>query len=193
MSDPEILTFIGFHGTNAALWSKIQSFGLKVSRGAEHDKWLGEGVYFFIERNIGLPPQKLAEKWALAEAFDGKGKSRKYLEGMVLKMEAEVERYGVMDLCDQRQLQNFNMFRSTFLERSKGISKPIFDGAVLRALFRTQKYKVIISHQYFQFTEERILKHFSKIHNCTVMCFINIDDDYLHFENLEIEHTFAVL
>lgn len=58
-----------FHGTNHKHFASIKQSNFKVSTGASHEAWLGDGVYFFTE---GVPPNadESAENWAKTEAWD---------------------------------------------------------------------------------------------------------------------------
>ena len=70
-----IFSFDGHHGTSLGSAKKILTSNYKVSTG--DDKWLGDGVYFFVT-GIRTNTSELAEEWAVAQAWDNDKKTLKY-------------------------------------------------------------------------------------------------------------------
>ena len=72
-----VITIKGHHGTDINSCKAILKSNYKISEGDQH--WLGEGVYFFIE-GLSTDTINLAEKWAIAEAWDNDNKRYKYTD-----------------------------------------------------------------------------------------------------------------
>ena len=72
-----VITIKGHHGTDIDSCKAILKSNYKISEGDQH--WLGEGVYFFIE-GLSTDTINLAEKWAIAEAWDNDNKKYKYTD-----------------------------------------------------------------------------------------------------------------
>lgn len=192
----EIVRIACWHGTAASNEASIRKNGFWASTGLEHEKWLGEGAYFFVEDDGCQSPSELAKSWSIAESFDGKWKARKYTTGIVLKAFIETERQFILDLRTGEDLRRLNAFRDRLLKNElnlKTFSDPILDGAILRLLAKGGHIKLIINRLYIRFTAERILRHFSAIPNCAVLCLTQGNVDLVDLDSIQTMDTFAIV
>lgn len=101
--------YIGYHGTDGPAAQSIQKENFRVGR--QHDGWLGDGAYFFID-GLGNPSE-LAQDWAYSHAWDNATRTYEHSVIVVLKVICRLDRDKVLDLSTDEGKRGFEAFRKT--------------------------------------------------------------------------------
>ena len=159
------ITIKGYHGTNFDSAKKIVTSNYKISKGDDH--WLGDGVYFFVE-GISTNIVKLAEKWAKAQSWNNKTKTRNYNKYAAIESIIEVDEENFLDLTTEEGVKIFFYFGQ------KGLK--FLDGFLIN-LMRGENVlpptEVIKGNFYIKFEQERKNKINFRTNNCTICAVYN--------------------
>lgn len=159
----------GYHGTSLKSAKLIISSNFKLSVGDK--EWLGNGVYFFIN-GISSKPEKQAEDWAIAEAWDKIAQRNKYERYSVIKSSIEVEDDKFLDLTVEEGVEILNYLTDKFEKKIKILKKRLvfIDGLVIN-LARGEgilDIDVVKGNFYIKFARERIGRINFRTNNCTI-------------------------
>jgi hypothetical protein len=178
-----INTIKGHHGTDIDSCEAILESNYKISKGDQH--WLGDGVYFFIE-GLSTDTTNLAEKWAIAEAWDNDNKRYKYTDFAVIESIIEVDEDKILDLTTEDGVKILldlaNFFIDT-IKKSKKNSKnkdwEFYDGELINIARKDKNFpfdvEVVKGNFYIKFKEERIKGINLRTNNCTICTVYNPD------------------
>lgn len=103
----------GYHGTNSSRVASILKSGFNVS--SKSNEWLGSGVYFFV-KGINCPI-KLAEEWAIAQAYDKATRRNTYMNASVL--EAEISCSAMFDATTEENRRFFHQMVDELVEKER--------------------------------------------------------------------------
>ena len=171
-----VITIKGHHGTDIDSCKSILKSNYKISKGDQH--WLGEGVYFFIE-GLSTDTIDLAEKWAIAEAWDNDVKKYKYQEFAVIESLIEVEEDKILDLTTKDGVEFLTDLVKLFFDRIKESKKnqknkewEFYDGELINIARKANNFpfdiEVVKGNYYIKFKEERIKGINLRTSNCTI-------------------------
>jgi hypothetical protein len=171
-----INTIKGHHGTDIDSCKAILKSNYKISKGDQH--WLGDGVYFFIE-GLSTDTTNLAEKWAIAEAWDNDNKRYKYTDFAVIESLIEVEEDKILDLTTEDGVNILSDLVSLFFDRIRKSKKnqknkewEFYDGELINMARKANNFpfdiEVIKGNYYIKFKEERIKGVNLRTSNCTI-------------------------
>lgn len=176
-----VITIKGHHGTDIDSCKSILKSNYKISKGDQH--WLGEGVYFFIE-GLSTDTINLAEKWAIAEAWDNDNKKYKYTDFAVIESLIEVEEDKILDLTTEDGVKILSYLVSLFFDRIKKSKKnqknkkwEFYDGELINIARKANNFpfeiEVVKGNYYIKFKEERIKGVNLRTSNCTICTVYN--------------------
>src|SRR5690606_20147599 len=152
-----IFSFEGHHGTSFDSAKQILSSNYGLSKG--DDEWLGDGVYFFVP-GVSTKTCDLAEKWAIARAWDNGKKALKYREYCVLQSNIQVDESKLLDLTVEDGVEILSYLVDRYKEKIDSIGKKLkfYDGLLLN-LARGEGFlplEVVKGNFYIKFAKERI-------------------------------------
>ncbi len=169
-----VISIEGHHGTSFASAELIQGNDYRLSTG--DDEWLGDGVYFFVE-GIKSNTAELAEKWAIAQAWDNKRKTYKYKQFAVLKSVIIVEEDNFLDLTSEDGIEILEYLVDKYIDKIRLIGKKLdFHDGMLLNLARNENVipiEVVKGSFYIKFTKERIHRINLRTNNCTICTVCN--------------------
>lgn len=166
---------LGYHGTYPENIESIQEFNFKES--SNHDIWLGDGVYFFIE-GIGADlPKNYAKTFAIDQSYDKLLKKYTKSEYCVLEAYIKINENNLLDLTEVVGNQMFNKFRSTLISTIEKHGKKVVgeykDTDVLKIMRDQLGIDVVKSNVYIKFAIQRKMRFESKIPNVTILAVRN--------------------
>jgi hypothetical protein len=164
-----IFSFDGHHGTSSDSTKEIIRSNYKLSVG--DDEWLGNGVYFFVS-GVSTKTIELAEKWAIAQSWDNKTKTRKYNSYCVLQSSIQVDESKFLDLTVEEGVEILAYLVEKYKEKIKTIGKKMtFSDGFLLNLARQEgvlPLEVVKGNFYIKFEKERRAKTNLRTSNCTI-------------------------
>lgn len=164
-----IVTIEGHHGTSHESATLIQKSNYELSVGDK--EWLGDGVYFFIE-GLSSKTVDLAEKWAIANAWDNNTRNYKYYDYCILKSIIESHDDNILDLTIEEGLEVYEYLIEKYKSKIASIGKRLnyLDGLIINAARGEGilPIDIVIGNFYIKFTKERINAINLRINNCTV-------------------------
>ncbi len=163
------LSLSGHHGTSLESAKKILGSNCELSFG--DDEWLGDGVYFFVT-GISSRTSELAEKWAIAQAWDNEKKLLKYKEYCVMQSHIEVDESEFLDLTVEEGVEILSYLVERYKEKidSSGRKLKPVDGLLIN-LARGEgvlPLEVVKGNFYIKFAKERIVRIDLRTSNCTI-------------------------
>ncbi|ANI88821.1 hypothetical protein A9P82_05670 [Arachidicoccus ginsenosidimutans] len=169
-----VLSFEGHHGTSIISAKAIINSNYQLSYG--DNEWLGDGVYFFVQ-GVSSKTIELAEKWAVAQAWDNDNKEYKYKEYCILQSLIDVEDAEFLDLTIEDGVEILNYLVDKYKDKIESIGKNIkfYDGLILN-LARNEgilPLEVVKGNFYIKFAKERIEKINLRTNNCTICTVYN--------------------
>lgn len=170
------ISFQGHHGTSSAAASEILQSNYIISVG--DDEWLGDGVYFFVP-GLNSNTFELAEKWAIANAWNKKRKQHDYSEYSVLWSNIEVEESAFLDLTVEEGVEIFTYLVEKYSKKLASIKKEMklifLDGCLLNLVRKEGVIPIdaVKGNFYIKFTEERIKRLNFRVQNCTICAVYN--------------------
>ncbi len=168
------LSFEGHHGTSSTSAKEILLSNYKLSIG--HQEWLGNGVYFFVP-GISTKTLELAEKWAVAQAWDNLNKVFLYRDYCVLQSRIEVDDSAFLDLTVEDGVEILSYLVDRYTEKINTIGrKMMFLDGLLLNLAREEgilPLEVVKGNFYIKFARERVERINLRINNCTICAVFN--------------------
>ncbi|MCC6724997.1 MAG: hypothetical protein IT258_10840 [Saprospiraceae bacterium] len=170
-----------FHGTSYSKFDSLKKNNFLKSTGIEHERYLGDGAYFFCD---GVPPKPSisAEKWAIAEAWDNDNFRYKYLEYCVVEAKVELDQSKFLDLTSWDGIEIFNYFRDKYVGKLRKAGRQLSrgelkDGHVINEAIKSSAIEVeaVKGNYFFKFKDERIVKAQFTTPNCTIIAVRNTD------------------
>lgn len=160
---------IGHHGTSFDAAESIINGDFDLSQGDHH--WLGNGVYFFKD-NIDM-----AREWAFCD-----GHRKKYTKYGIIRSELHYTSDGILDLRKEEQQNRFHIMRDIHLKkiREKGIKvkgkQENYDGKIINDMCNMFNMNIAINRFFIHKKGDNLIKSFSRIPNCTVICVKSTDN-----------------
>lgn len=169
-----IVYILGHHGTSIDSAKEILKSNYRLSLGDE--EWLGDGVYFFVP-GVSNKTLDLAEKWAVAQAWDNSNKTYKYDKYCVMQAEIEVDDSSLLDLTTAEGVEIMNYIADRFSEKISSINRKLYfyDGFLLN-LARNEgliPLEVAKGNFYIKFAKERMHCIHLRTSNCTICAVYN--------------------
>jgi len=167
----------GYHGTDLNNRQGIVDNNYNESKSNE---WLGDGVYFFIEK-VQNEPVKDAENWAITEAWDNTKRKYKYNEYVVLESEIKINPDKLLDLDTEDGIKIFNEVRST-IEKSivnenkkikSSVKRTQIDNIIFTFLKKKSSIEFVKSKMYIKFENTRKYLIESRIPNVCILSVSN--------------------
>lgn len=162
----------GFHGTYTKNIEGILNNNFIESK--NHDIWLGDGVYFFVEGIGTLHPSEYAMQFAKDQCWDNTEKKHTQDEYCVLEALIKINDNNFLNLTEEKGTRLFNEFRDMIIskiwENGKRIAQGEYrDSDVLKIMREELKIEFVKSNVYIKFAAQRIGKMYSNIPNVTVL------------------------
>lgn len=190
MTQSQIISFIGYHGTSSDNEKSIlENCFLKSSKRID---WYGEGAYFFTNGISAETPVELASKWAVDNAWDNKNKAYSYTKYMVFECLVTEQADFILDLREHKGLHLFNVFRNKVLEKLRERNKVLrkndyMDKDVFDDMKQFIGIKVIIGNVFIKFADlRRISTLRSNIPNVTMFCVNNTENEYINAKEYKV-------
>lgn len=162
---------IGYHGTYPEWIDSIKENNFKES--VNHDIWLGDGVYFFIDGISITPPSELAAQFAIDQCYNKETKAYDKEEVCVIKAAVRLNEDKSLDLTQDKGYQLFNMFRDKVISSIEFVGKkpvtPYRDVDVFKVMRQELGIEFVKSNLYIKFAVQRIGRFESNIPNVTVL------------------------
>jgi hypothetical protein len=163
---------IGYHGTYPEYVDSILANNFKESK--DHDIWIGDGVYFFVEGAGVYEPQEYAKQFAIDNCYDKEVKKHTKEEVCVLEASIRINGDKFLDLTDSIGAQLFNKFRRGVISKiEKSGKRPVMGGYNDTDVFKIMREELGIefvkSNVYIRFAIQRIAKFESRIPNVTIL------------------------
>jgi hypothetical protein len=137
---PNTNSQLGYHGTSSPASESI----LRERRfipSAGLDKWLGEGIYFFLASEAFPDAQQTAKNWAISAAYDKQTRKNSYTQFAVLEVALKLDR--LFDLGSDEHIRIFNKTREAALSRFA--KHPIY-AEQIKNKFTNQRGQLILDH-----------------------------------------------
>ncbi len=167
-------SLIGFHGTSFESAKSITNGDFKITVG--NAEWIGDGAYFFIE-GISKQPDKQAEEWAIAQAWNRKINGYIYSEISVLKSSIRIEEERFLDLTTTEGVEILLYILEQHEKKILTIGKRLsyLDGLIIN-FARGEgliEMDVVKGNFYIKFEKERVFKINLRTSNCTICAVYN--------------------
>ena len=162
----------GFHGTYPENIDSILANNFYESQ--NHDMWIGDGVYFFVDGIGAFEPLEYAKQYAIDSCYDKDSKT--YLEDEVCVLEAVIkinsDKY--LDLTESIGSQLFNTFRKRAISKieqsgKRPVSSEYNDADVFKIMREELGIEFVKSNVYIKFAVQRIARFESRIPNVTIL------------------------
>lgn len=161
----------GFHGTYPEYVDSILTNNFKES--LEHDIWVGDGVYFFVDGIGAFPPQDYARQFAIDNCYDRDKKMYTRDRICVLEAIVKINSDKFLDLTENTGSQLFNTFRKrTIAIIEKSGKTPIGeykDADVFKIMREELGIEFVKSNVYIRFAVQRRARFESRIPNVTIL------------------------
>lgn len=161
----------GYHGTYPDYVDSIQTNNFEESK--DHDMWIGDGVYFFVEGIGAMHPIDYSKQYAIDSCYDKK--ARRYTKDKVCVLEAiiKINNDKYLDLTESAGSQLFNTFRKNTIAKieqagKRPISGEYNDADVFKIMRQELGIEFVKSNVYIRFAVQRIAKFESRIPNVTI-------------------------
>lgn len=163
---------IGFHGTYPENVDSILTNNFYESK--NHDIWLGDGVYFFVDGIGAFEPSEYAKQYAIDNCYNKYERKHSKKEVCVLETLININNNTYLDLTEVIGLQLFNAFRKnaiSIIEQSgkKPISGDYKDADVFKVMRDELRIEFVKSNVYIRFAMQRIARFESRIPNVTIL------------------------
>lgn len=164
------LKFIGYHGTYPEHVDSIKENNFRETE--NHNIWIGDGVYFFIEGVGDESPIDHAKLFAIDQCFDNDNKTYSKNKVCVLEAVIKVNNDKCLDLTNSKGNQLFNKFRGGVLnkiqESGYKTEKSYRDADVFKLMRKMLGIEFVKANVYFKFGLERKKATISNIPNVTI-------------------------
>jgi hypothetical protein len=183
-----MIKLTAYHSTATKNVRSILKDGFKLSTGKQHDRWLGDGAYFFIE-GVQVKPDELvaiAEKWAIVGAWDNELRKNTYNQYSILEVEVRVSEDNFLDLTTPDGLAVFNYLRDKYVQTlqkanirlTSGDFKDghIINDAVLSGILSPIEIDAVKGNFFIQLSKaERVHNSQFRTPNCTILAVRRLD------------------
>lgn len=162
----------GFHGTYPENIDSILANNFYESQ--NHDMWIGDGVYFFVDGIGALEPSLYAKQYAIDSCYDKDGKTYFKDEVCVLEAVIKINNDRYLDLTEIIGSQLFNTFRKRTISKieqsgKRPISGEYNDADVFKIMREELGIEFVKSNVYIKFAVQRIARFESRIPNVTIL------------------------
>ena len=161
----------GFHGTYPENATGIKEMNFNETK--NHDVWLGDGAYFFVDGIGALPPEEYARMFAIDQCWDKKLSAYSKSKYCVLEAVIKINDNKYLNLTDSKGAKLFNEYRDNLITKISESGKVVVgeykDTDVLSTLRETLGIEFVKSHVYIKFAIQRVKRFESKIPNVTVL------------------------
>lgn len=165
----ELLSIVGHHGTSDESARAITKNNFSISKGDK--EWLGDGVYFFVE-GVSSKTADLAEKWAVAQAWNPKERKNNYAIIGIIESLIEVKESDFLDLTIEDGVEIFNYLIERYESKLRSINKKLkyADGSLINLVRKEQALplEVVKGNFYIKFKRERMSNINMRTSNCTI-------------------------
>ncbi|MGY0186384.1 hypothetical protein [Lactococcus petauri] len=179
------MNFKGYHGTGRKTASEIKNQGFNFKQNMKFPNDLGDGVYFFIQRNEIDFPEKNAKNYVYSF------KSEERLKSLLIA-EISIDDDKLLDLNEEEIQTEFDSIRNEYLDKIKTELKKYpdtwgakqrgnYDGIVLNILLESRNMKPdgVLKDTYTPFLDFKSEKNsgyrISNFPNGRELCVRNID------------------
>lgn len=161
----------GYHGTYPENIAGIQTDNFMES--TNHNVWLGDGVYFFID-GIGVKsPIEYAQQFAIDQCFNKDTRKFDKSHYVVIEASIKINDNKYLDLTSVLGNQLFNKFRYMVMDTISKGGKVVVGGYndtdVLKLMRQKLEIEFVKCNVYIKFAVQRRLRFESKIPNVTVL------------------------
>ena len=183
-----MIELTAYHGTATKNVRSIVKDGFRLSTGKDHERWLGDGAYFFVE-GVQIEPNDIvtvAEKWAVVGAWDNYLKKNTYNQYTILKAQVVVSKENFLDLTTPEGLEVFNYLRDKYVQTLQKANLRLTNGefkdghiindAVVSGILSPIKIDVVRGSFFIQLTKsERWHNSQFRTPNCTILAVRNLE------------------
>jgi hypothetical protein len=160
-----------YHGTYPENIDGIINENFKES--INHDIWIGDGVYFFVDGIGEESPVENASQYAIDNCYDKTKKD--YLKDEICVLEAKVKLNNLkyLDLTQTNGLKLFNSFRSNYIKNIEKSGKYLAtndykDADIFKIMREELEIEFVKSDVYIRFASQRKARFDSRIPNVTI-------------------------
>lgn len=162
----------GYHGTYPDNIDSILTNNFIESK--NHNMWIGDGVYFFVDGIGALEPIEYAKQYAIDSCYDKDAETYSKDEVCVLEATIKINSDKYLDLTESIGSQLFNTFRKrTILKIQQSGKKPISgdynDADVFKIMREELGIEFVKSNVYIRFALQRKASFQSRIPNVTIL------------------------
>jgi hypothetical protein len=165
----------GYHGTYPEHVVSISQDNFRES--INHDIWLGDGVYFFIQGINSEPLTEYAKQFAIDQCYDSKTKNHTKEEICVLEATIKINPDKFLDLTQNDGNQLFNNFRDQVISKIKSSGKhPVGqyrDSDIFKIMREVLGIEFVKANVYIRFAIQRHERFRSNIPNVTILAVNN--------------------
>lgn len=161
----------GYHGTYPEYLESIQKNNFEESK--DHEMWIGDGVYFFVEGIGAAPAVEYSKQFAIDACYDNDLKKHTRDKICVLEAVIKINNDKYLDLTLTEGYQLFNSFRKrtiSLIEQTgkKPISGDYKDSDVFKIMREELGIEFVKSNVYIRFAVQRSGRFASRIPNVTI-------------------------
>lgn len=173
--------YTGYHGTYPEYVDSILTNNFRESQ--NHDMWIGDGVYFFLEGAGAEHPREHAKQFAIDQCFNKETKTYDKKEICVLEAIIKVNSNKFLDLTQEAGNQLFNRFRNGILNKIEADgfkpTTPYKDSDVFKIMRKVLGIEFVKVNTYLKFGVERKKQTASIIPNVTIFVVNNPNKNIL--------------
>lgn len=162
---------IGYHGTATENVKSIIENNFFES--LEHEIWLGDGVYFFVEGISSNHPIEYAKQFAVDSCYSKIHKKYTKKEYSVVEALIKINNDKFLDLTDDKGNKLFNDYRDMTIAKLEATGKVSVggykDSDVFKIMRESLGIEFVKSNLYIKFAIQRLKKMSSVIPNVTVI------------------------
>lgn len=161
----------GYHGTATENVKNIIATNFLET--SNHEIWLGDGVYFFIEGISSNRPLEYAKQFAIDSCYNKVEKVYVKTQYSVIEAVIKINNDKFLDLTDVKGNYLFNTYRDKTIAKLEATGKVSVGGYKDTDVFKIMRESLSIefvkSNVYIRFAVQRVAKMYSIIPNVTVM------------------------
>jgi hypothetical protein len=161
---------VGYHGTYPKYVDSIKENNFFESE--NHELWIGDGVYFFVE-GIGIDaPLDYARLFAIDQSYDKNLRKHTESEISVLEATIKINDDKFLDLTQTDGTHLFNDFRKQVIEKITATGRVVWgeyqDYHVFKIMRESLGIEFVKANVYIKFGVQRIKNFASNVPNVTI-------------------------